>query len=248
MGKPYGRDFYENRHRKSLPAAEKILGIVADALPPVRSAVDFGCGVGTWLSVLKNRGTDDILGLDGAWVEREFLQIPQACFREADFEKRINLDKRYDLAISLEVAEHLSPDVAGDFVKSLTQASDFVLFSAAIPFQEGTHHINLQWQAYWAGLFGEQGFRPFDLVRKPIWMDNDIAVFYRQNILVYVKEDRVGQLEVSGSGATDEYPYLSLVHPETYLEKAEQMYTVKGSFKLFRKAVKRHLRSLLSTS
>jgi hypothetical protein len=90
----------------------------------------------------------------------------------------VELDRKYDLAICLEVAEHLPVSSAGTLVDSITRASDLILFSAAIPLQTGTHHINEQWQDYWAALFDQRGFVASDIVRPAIWGRPDVRWWY----------------------------------------------------------------------
>ncbi|MCI5165514.1 MAG: methyltransferase domain-containing protein, partial [Candidatus Electrothrix sp. GM3_4] len=186
MKNDYGHDFYKDRHNKTIYSATKVISIILDALPKVNSAIDFGCGVGTWLSVLKEKGVCEVQGLDGPWVEKDLLEIPHDNFRQINFEGIISCDKQYDLAISLEVAEHLSDKSAVRFVESLTAASDFILFSAAILFQGGNGHVNEQWPDYWADMFAKRGFVALDIVRSKIWNDSQIPTWYRQNILLYV--------------------------------------------------------------
>ena len=72
---------------------------------------------------------------------------------EHDHSEDLRLTKNYDLAISLEVAEHLSSESANMFIACLTNMSDIVLFSAAIPGQGGENRINEQWPKYRSGLF-----------------------------------------------------------------------------------------------
>ena len=124
----------------------------------MHSAVDVGCGVGTWLSVLRERGVDTVRGFDGAWVRADLPTIPRESFIAVDLTERIPKSDRFDLAISVEVAEHLRRLAAETFVDSLVDLSDFVLFSAAIPHQGGKHHLNERWQDYWAGLFWARGY------------------------------------------------------------------------------------------
>jgi hypothetical protein len=230
----YGHDFYKDRHQRTLYSANKVLEIVIDALPKIHSAVDFGCGVGTWLSVLKSHGTDKIQGLDGPWVKSEILEIPQHDFCQINFEEPIKLDQKYDLAITLEVAEHLTDAVADKFISSLVRASDFVLFSAAIPHQGGDGHINEQWPDYWSNLFVQKGYVALDLIRSKIWNDQKVPIWYRQNIFLFVKKDRLGDVKLSALDAYSCGP-ISVVHPETYL----QMVSLKGSFKLLVEATKK---------
>lgn len=242
MKNNYGYNFYKNRHQKTVYSAKRVSSIIFEALPDVHSAIDFGCGVGTWLSVLKESGVSEILGLDGPWVEQELLEIPTQDFRQVNFEEVITLDKKYDLAISLEVAEHLSERAAVSFVDSLTSASNFILFSAAIPFQTGRGHINLQWQDYWADLFIERGFVVLDLVRKKIWEDRYIPPHYRQNILLFVKKEDVHRVKGPEIGGYDYSTPISLVHPDMYLLRIKKMSSVKGSWLLFLHAVKKSFR------
>lgn len=226
---PYSPAFYENISSQNVAAATRVFELVRHAVPPIASAVDLGCGSGAWLSVLAADGVD-ILGLDGPWVDRSILMIDPDRFREADFEQPTVLDQTYDLAISLEVAEHLAHEHAPTFVQSLTAASDFVLFSAAIPFQGGTNHINEQWPDYWAELFRAEGFSPLDFIRPQIWDSPDIPMWYRQNILLYVRDTQMHRIdsEAVAAGATGEAP-LSVVHPELYQAKVEELHTLSGS-------------------
>lgn len=240
MQSQYGHDFYADRHRKTADAARNILAIVASALPPIDAAIDFGCGVGTWLSVLRERGAGDVLGLDGPWVERALLQIPPDRFQEANFEQPIALQRRYDLAITLEVAEHVSPPLAGRFVDTLTAASDFVLFSAAVPHQGGVGHVNEQWPDYWAALFSERGYEPLDFVRRRIWGDDTIPYWYRQNLLVFARRERLGDVHIDGNDSRGSGSRVNaLIHPELYLAKVEEMSSLKGSWRLLRHALRR---------
>jgi len=237
MKKSYKHNFYKDRHQSTVYAANTILQLLIDTLPRVESAVDFGCGVGTWLSVLKEKGVNDVKGLEGPWVEKDLLQISEDELLQVNFEKNVNLDKKYDLAISLEVAEHLSSDLASDFVESITKASDYVMFSAAIPFQGGTSHVNEQWPAYWVGLFADKGYVLLDFIRMQIWDDRDIPVWYRQNVLMFVRKEQQGSVKLPViEGA--QFP-LSVVHPDTYISKMNKMYSIKGSLKMLPRNIKR---------
>ena len=117
------------------------------------------------------------------------------------------LSKPFELAQSLEVAEHLDHIFAANFVKLLTSLADVVLFSAAIPYQGGVCHINEQPPAYWAELFAKQGYVCLDFLRPSIWGDESVLWWYRQNLLVFVHKDRQAQL----------FPTLSPVSVPAYL-------------------------------
>jgi hypothetical protein len=232
----YKDKFYGNRDAQTAHAARTILGLTLELLPPVHSAVDVGCGVGTWLSVLRERGVDTVRGFDGAWVRADLLTIPRESFIAVDLTERIPKSDRFDLAISVEVAEHLPPASAETFVDSLVDLSDFVLFSAAIPHQGGKHHLNERWQDYWAGLFWARGYAVLDPIRPKIWEDDRISFWYRQNVLLYVKKERLGELRAPiGAG----FP-LRMVHPAQYLRKIPD--SASAGWKMLRRGVRASLR------
>jgi len=227
----YPKEFYLERHENTIHSASTITTILLEYLPRVRSVIDVGCGVGTWLSVLKERGVDKIMGLDGEWVDKDLLQIPRECFSEVDLNQLCNDKKqKYDLAISLEVAEHLPPEKAYEFICFLTNLSDRVLFSAAIPFQGGTNHINEQWQHYWAELFYKKNYIVNDFIRAKIWDDKNIPCWYRQNILVYSKgraikppvKNKIKKIipNILFNRCTETAMPLNIVHPDLYIHKS----------------------------
>ncbi|WP_256360400.1 class I SAM-dependent methyltransferase [Methylomonas koyamae] len=178
----YNDRFYDNQSTGSLKSAKAIVPIINEILSP-QSVVDLGCGIGTWLSAFIEMGIDDILGIDGPYVEKNKLLINEANFLAADLEKPILLDRKFDLAISLEVAEHIPDIAANTFVSSLTSLSDVIIFSAALPYQGGENHINEQWPEYWSDKFVAAGYTPIDYLRLKLWNDSDIEFWYRQNIL-----------------------------------------------------------------
>ena len=117
----------------------------------------------------------------------------------------LKLNDAFDLAISMEVAEHLPERCAEPFVESLTRLADVVLFSAAVPFQGGIGHVNEQWGSYWVALFRNRGYTAVDIIRKRIWNDDQIPYWYRQNTLLFVKDGKLDELDFS-SHPTDHIP------------------------------------------
>src|SRR5580704_15541831 len=103
---PYTDAFYVQQCDSSYRSAGCVVPIVLSLLP-ARSVIDVGCGVGTWTSKFLESGVPSVLGIDGDYVNRDLLRIPPECFAAFDLAKPIQIDKRFDLAICLEVAEHL---------------------------------------------------------------------------------------------------------------------------------------------
>lgn len=217
----YTERFYNAQKTGSLRSAEKILPIVAEFVHP-RSVIDVGCGVGGWLAVWQNlmgKGGGIIYGADGDYVDRSQLFIAEENFHPMNLEERITLNRRFDLAMSLEVAEHLTPDRGDSFVEDLVNLSNVILFSAAIPKQGGTNHINEQWQSYWAQKFLQFGYVGIDCIRPKIWANDLIAWWYRQNVILYVYRSvlyRYPELQDFYLKHRDITIY-DLVHPKTFL-------------------------------
>jgi len=217
MQMTYSRDFYREENREALDAARIIVPLVIELINP-DSVVDVGCGLGAWLSIFKNYSANTILGVDGVWVDKDKLLIPKEKFVVADLSKPFELDRQFDLVVCLEVAEHLPCECAGTLINTLTNLGRVVLFSAAIPFQGGTHHLNEQWPDYWAKLFREKGYIVIDCIRYKVWNNHGIAAFYAQNILLYVDENYIQSYEqLKHELNISHTTTLSIVHPNIYM-------------------------------
>lgn len=118
------------------------------------------------------------------------------------------------MALSLEVAEHLPEASAGTFVETLVACADAIVFSAAIPNQGGTNHVNEQPPEYWAGLFALRGYEVVDCIRPLIWNDRSVAVCYRQNMFLYARPDWLDKHErLKAARERTDPQWLSFVHP-----------------------------------
>ncbi|MEO8047509.1 MAG: polysaccharide deacetylase family protein, partial [Nitrospirota bacterium] len=183
-------------------------------------------------------GIADCLGLDGDYVNTDKLEISLEQFQPFALDTPLKLDRTFDLVVSLEVAEHLPPESARTFIASLTDLGSVVLFSAAIPLQGGTNHVNEQWPSYWAQLFQERDYLAIDCLRKKIWNNEHVEPWYAQNILVFVRRDCIGhypllERELKQTNMSE----LAMVHPriiqyrltqrmEAQPLTAQSMYTV----------------------
>ena len=117
------------------PSAVAIVDLVLLYLCPT-SVVDVGCGTGVFLDELEKRGVNTILGLDGP-AAKEVFKPDRSSFLTVDLASPVRLNRRFDLALCLEVAEHLPADSADCLVEALTDLAPVVLFSAAHPSQGG---------------------------------------------------------------------------------------------------------------
>ena len=215
----YSRRFYEGQSAGSLTSAHVVLSELHKTIP-FKSAVDVGCGVAPWLKVAIELGAERALGMDGDYVERDGLLVDPSLFQPCDLETgsltaAVGDTGPFDLAICMEVAEHLSSHRATSFVAELCALSDLVLFSAAIPGQGGTNHINEQWPSYWSRLFHANSFDCFDALRPRLWEREECEWWYLQNVLLFAKRDTAAWTLVSTLGASQTAPPASLVHPRS---------------------------------
>ena len=242
----YGEPFYAYQKQGSIASANAVVPFVVDLVKPT-SIVDVGCGVGSWLAAAARAGITEVLGIDGDHVPRAELMIPTTRFRAMDISQPFTCPERFDLAMSLEVAEHLPTDSAALFVQSLTTLAPVVLFSAAIPHQGGWNHVNEQWPEYWAELFEASKFLAVDCLRERFWNEPDVRWWYAQNMMLYVAADHPLWRTLRRTAR----PLRALVHPQNYLihigelREAAKRRTAKEIFMRLAAATARRSRRLI---
>jgi SAM-dependent methyltransferase len=226
-GEHYGRGYFEAHLALTKRSAEVIVPLVTALLEP-RSVCDVGCGRGIWLSVFQQHGVTDVLGMDGDYVDQELLEIDRDRFKPVDLEQGVPAAGQFDLAVSLEVAEHLPDSAAAGFVEGLVGLAPAVLFSAAVPGQGGNRHINEQWPDYWRSFFERHGYEPIDCIRPVIWERREVRIWYRQNVLLYATRELIdGNQRLREAHARYSDHPLPVVHPgvlEVALERPWELF------------------------
>lgn len=209
----YPDKFYKHHCEGSVNSAARVWPLVFHYIDP-KSIIDVGCGIGTWLYVASQYGKD-VTGLDFYPDENDLL-IPKERFIRHNLTRPIALGSRFDLAVCLETGEAIPNSASGTLVRSLCGLSDVVLFSAAIPHQGGTFHINEQWPEFWKDLFALHGYVPIDCLRARIWNDEGIESWYRQNIMFYVSATKL--LEPTWDELRKQNPAMfRVVHPNLWV-------------------------------
>jgi SAM-dependent methyltransferase len=173
-------------------AANAFVPILLKEIGIPETVVDVGCGTGTWLKVLKEYGVATIRGIDGIHVNKKLLNENISDTEFVAHELSMPLPEfgfTFNLAICLEVAEHLPESASDTIVDTLCKLSDKILFSAALPGQGGQNHINEQPIEYWKQKFNNKGYHMNDIFREKIWNDKRIDYWYRQNIFLIQKID-----------------------------------------------------------
>lgn len=204
----YDQSWHIRFGSESSTAAAKILSYIVDTFSP-ESLIDFGAGAGHWVKTAISLGVKDCTAVDGPWTDPSLIVIDKSLFHHHDLSRPISFNRRYDIALSLEAAQYHDEEGGVNLINTLVKHADKILFSSAVPYQGGDN-VTERWQSHWAQLFEDRGYKPFDLIRPQFWNDSEIPYYYRQNIILYVKDielelEQVKKLQV-----------LDMIHPEKW--------------------------------
>ena len=238
----------EKDRRKSDCSAQRVVPLLLELVHPT-SVIDFGCGIGTWLHEFSRQGVVDVFGVDGRGVNVAELKIAAHRFRLHRLEQPLKLDRRFDLALCLDVAEELPEHKADHLIRSLTQAAPVVLFSAAIPSQGGSQHLNEQWPEYWIKRFESRQFQFIDAIRPRIWNQPIVEYWHAQNAVLFVQEDLLRQsTTLRQEWERSSRQQVAMVHPRLYLRTARELentldYRVRKTWTRTKQALRRILKA-----
>ena len=170
-----------------------------------KSVIEIGCGNGE-LSKLLSRDSIAVMAIDG-YSTPDFSKDSSVKFFKVDLNDAnavknffTSIHQKFDVAICMEVAEHLKPEVSGQLIESMTAVSDVVVFSAAVPEQGGDGHINCQNRLFWHKLFEKNHFFLRDTIRARIRKNPKVGRWYALNTLDYTR--------ISGVPAINDYHLL----------------------------------------
>lgn len=195
-------DHAQNLHTPKAPAA--IAKLILEN-HHVSSVLDAGCGTGVWLQEFARLNVRDVYGIDGIPVENREFVASRDLFKCVDLRGKWDLKRDFDLAICLEVAEHLPQESAHVLIHSLCAHSDLIVFSAACPHQGGQGHINCQWPTYWQEIFNMNQYSCSDSLRPRVWQEEFPEHWYKQNMFVAIRD-------AANAGREDRLA--PLVHPQ----------------------------------
>lgn len=169
--------------------ARHVAQVVYDEFKPKRM-VDFGAGCGVYADFFRRKGVD-VVALDGVVCPPEYAFPGEVHIRDFTVPFK-NEWGTFDMALCLEVAEHLHDEDADTFVENLIQFAPRIALSAAPPNQGGTHHVNEQPKRYWKAKLEARGFyydrpatgRMFERFRieklRHMWMGSQVSVYVNE--------------------------------------------------------------------
>lgn len=155
--KIYKEQFYEGSGCfQGQRSAGGVVSVLAHAFKP-ESVFDVGCGSGFYLSEFSKLGVFSC-GCDGSehGVKR---CVPNCLVFQHDLRKPLVINRRFDLVLCIEVAEHLPASAADTLIASITGISEKnILFCASPSHMGGDDHINCRPNEYWIEKFKARGF------------------------------------------------------------------------------------------
>jgi glycosyltransferase involved in cell wall biosynthesis len=126
------------------PFADRLAIWIKDTINP-KDAIDLGCGPGIY-----TQGLGDV-GVDCIGIDIDPRAYDNAAIKTEDL---LTLNGKYqkELAICLEVAEHIDPQYSDKIIEnvvSVIKPGGILLWTAAKPGQGGVGHINCRPKQYW---------------------------------------------------------------------------------------------------
>lgn len=176
------RDLNFHPIENSQATADICVPVLIDMYNP-KSVLDLGCNVGCWLSSFENHGVTDVIGVDGDNMIDSLL-VDRHKFITHDLTQPINLNRKFDLVLCLEVAEHLEEKYSDVLVENCINHSDRIIWSAADIGQGGYNHVNEQPISYWIDKFEKRGYLARILSPTLPKLPHD---YYRHNAIEFKK-------------------------------------------------------------
>ena len=190
----YNDNFFHNTIKLESDSAKAFVDIILEHFSP-KSIIDIGCGAGIYLFEFKKKGIKNVFGIDGSEHAKSSFLLSKNKLEIFDLAKEYKADKKYDLCLCIEVAEHLREEDADTLIKTIIKSSDLVIFTAAVPGQgpRSIDHINEQPHKYWIDKFSQNNYCFLDDLTKEMrlkmerkrvvwWIVNNLMIFKKNEI------------------------------------------------------------------
>jgi len=186
----YTRDYFRQNTIRYCETAKKVVNILIKYFKP-KSVIDIGCGNGLYLKEFENNGIKDLVGIDGSSNAKKESIVNKKLIKIHDLRKPFYPEKKYDLCLCIEVAEHIEKKYSFTLVETLTRCSNLIIFTAAFPGQGGRGHVNEQKPEFWINLFDKLNFKYNKNLTKKIKIEmekNNVLKHISNNLLIFVRD------------------------------------------------------------
>lgn len=183
----YDADFFSEAYEVSFKSAQLYFEHLS-LLYNFQTIIDVGAGAGAWSHAAIEAGKQPI-SVDGKWVDKIEKKCDKLNYYYQDLNESLNISIKGDLAVCVEVAEHLDPDRSHSFIEDLCSIAPVIVFGAALPRQGGSGHINCHPHSYWIDIFKQNGYYALDAFRSIFWYDGRVGPWYTQNTFLFVRDE-----------------------------------------------------------
>lgn len=153
----YNRDFHKSIENDEYPQAVRVGEYISTFLKP-SSFLDFGCSTGLYLREVQIKMPD--IHAVGFEFSKEAVDSALCNYvLQADLTNPVEIERIPNtLGLCLEVLEHIEDKYWRQVLENMTRSCDKIIFSAAVPGQGGTGHINCRPKIDWIKRFHELGW------------------------------------------------------------------------------------------
>ena len=163
-----------------------LLVSLADFVNDQDSLVDFGCGDASYAKAIAQRDLE-VQAYDGNPV---VVGETNGSASALDLSQPFDLNKNFDVVMSLEVAEHIPKKYEETYLDNLiNHTNGWLIISWAVPGQGGKGHVNEQPPEYVLDLFDKKGFTYHDDYTQSLRQTVTNCWWFKNTIFVFSKRD-----------------------------------------------------------
>ncbi len=186
----YHAGYYEANVSPRAARSARVIALSLIELFSPGAAVDIGCGTGELMLELAGSGVV-------CWGFDRASYAVAECLRKGLKTWPLNLEEigtgieiePVDLAICMEVAEHIDAGAARWLVRLLCKFAPITVFTAAPPGQGGNGHVNEQPRDYWIEIFkahDRELDRECTRTLSEYWKESgEVMSCYHENLMVF---------------------------------------------------------------
>jgi len=147
----------------------------------INSVVDLGCGTGDYAKEFKK----EEFSCDCYDGNPNTEKLTNGLCSEINLAEDVDLNKKYDCVVSLEVGEHIPKEFESTFINNLIKHSNrLIVLSWAVVGQGGRGHVNERNNDYIEKVFVEKGWKRSKEKENCLRMKSSL-IYFRNTIMVY---------------------------------------------------------------